>query len=214
MCGTSVPLWVRRSTFGVRVGGGTKADRHWPCRGTSKDVARRPEGSSRPPVKARGKLSTPPYETGRLRPVTYSPWLRPHGAGPAGCRPYFAGRLRRSGRGGLGCRRAWREPGGGGRRRVRSPGRPSPRCRPRGAVSSSRAASGVVARATRAATSARRPSICTRSSTPAPVRARSMPWVSATAFFQSSGSTPGGTRSASRSTSGATCDAPNSARAR
>ena len=35
MCGTSEPVWVRRSTFVVRVGGGTKADRHWLCRGTT-----------------------------------------------------------------------------------------------------------------------------------------------------------------------------------
>ena len=33
--GTSEPVWVRRSTFVVRVGGGTKADRHWLCRGNT-----------------------------------------------------------------------------------------------------------------------------------------------------------------------------------
>jgi hypothetical protein len=38
MRGTSVPVWVRRSTFVVRVGGGTKADRRWLCRGTTKDA--------------------------------------------------------------------------------------------------------------------------------------------------------------------------------
>jgi hypothetical protein len=38
MRGTSVPVWVRRSTFVERVGGGTKADRRWLCRGTTKDA--------------------------------------------------------------------------------------------------------------------------------------------------------------------------------
>jgi hypothetical protein len=38
MRGTSVPVWVRRSTFVIRVGGGTKADRRWLCRGTTKDA--------------------------------------------------------------------------------------------------------------------------------------------------------------------------------